>query len=152
MTGAMLVDAHSSAWFDTWVNGLAFAGLIVLFVLFREFFVRRRRSQYERIQNLARPPAYPSPVPRGASHCGRCSSPMAPLASFCARCGAPVTAAASYPAIAPPKPRAAGWLIFLVFGMIALIGLAAVAFLSTSSAMHREPTPPPNRIISPRDW
>ncbi len=123
---------------DWMLNGLGFAALLVLVVVLRTVMVRRRREQYERIRRAFQGPATPPPLPL-AVRCLRCGAPVTPEATFCGRCGQPTPARPAFGAAYPPGPpaRPSASLFYIVVVLLALVGFAALLFLS-----HRGPDAP----------
>ncbi len=118
-----------------------FAGIALLILVIAMHNWRRRRMQRaaERIQRVM----YGQPA-QVVYACPNCATPIQPGAGFCPRCGMNLR-------IPIPSPRsqrrATPSLVYVVFGLIALIGVLALTFLWSSPRVSRPPTfaPHPHR-------
>ena len=129
------------------LNATGFALLIVVFLLFRGVIRRsRRRSAAKLYAALSRPPV------AQARQCPRCSTSMAQGAAYCPQCGL---------AQPPPLPRYPGYsarrpvLAYVIFGLLAILGMAAYWFVQTAKPKPSEsPASPFGRPVlrHPNDW
>ena len=113
-----------------------FTALIVIAILFFGVISSLRRRQRERMERImyrqyAAPPPPPTVLTTMATGvCPRCNAVNAPEASFCRQCGLNVRPL--MPPAAPPRRndyrRTSPALLYLIFALIGVIGLAALFF------------------------
>jgi hypothetical protein len=140
MIPTLLAEQSSLDWC---LNATGFAVLITVFILFRGMIRRSRRRSLERIARLTGPP--PLPVATTVQ-CPGCGTVSAEGARFCGRCGRPIWS----PVMAPPAARRTSRvLLYLVIGLLGLIGLGAYAFWSLVATPHAAP---PNRSVPHEIW
>jgi len=121
---------------DFALNALGFILLVAVFLVFRGWVRGRRRRAYEHFQRAMNPPA----VPVTCRHCG---TPVAAGAAFCPRCGA--TLPPPLPAAPPaPEDRRRKAIVYVVIGVLAVLGLAALK--SARRAPQAEPSYGPSRF------
>ena len=107
---------------DQLCNAIGFAGLMVVFLIFRHFM--RGRDNAQLIESEARFRARVSPV--GPIACPQCGAPIAPAAAFCGRCGLPV----GRPPVVLPHRKTSLLLFYIIISLMGAIGLAAYLFFA----------------------
>ena len=127
-------------------NWGGFALLMVVWVLFRSFLLRGRRSTMQRMRSgQSMPPPVP-PQMHGQVRCPRCSAAAPAVASFCPHCGLaidhlpPPIPPAQY--VQRPARNALLWLIYVLLGVI---GLAAFAYWRSGGWSDDQPPASPER-------
>ena len=123
---------------DFMMDCFGFAALIVIAIMFFGVISSLRRRQRERLaemfyrQQLAVTAARPAGASSASSGvCPRCNTANAPEASFCRQCGLNIRQ--SPPPYPPPSHirRTSPGMLYFIFAMIGLLGLAALLFSSS---------------------
>ena len=125
-------------------NWAGFAVLIGVWVLFRGFLLRTRRSALERMRmGRASVPAATNQVAYSQIRCPRCSAMAPGVAMYCPHCGLSFSSVPPAIPVAMVSQRRNG-LQMLIWILLGLIGLAAYVYWRSDTYERPEIVPEPS--------